>query len=249
MRILLIKRDQTIAKGIELLLKSDGFNIYTTDLGEEGVDLGKLYDYDIVLLGLNLQDISGFAVLRTLRIEHVSTPIMILAKSTNVEDKVHGLNLGADDYMTEPFDKAEFIARIHAIVRRSRGHSHSIITTGSLTVNLDVKIVEVNGKRIPLTGKEYQILELLSLRKETTLTKEMFLNHLYGGMDEPELKIVDVFICKIRKKLEAAMDGERLIQTVWGQGYVLRDPVKPKMNGLAHLDQAEVKMLLEQPVV
>ena len=91
-------------------------------------------------------------------------------------------------------------------------------------MNLDAKTVEVNSQRVHLTGKEYQMLELLSLRKGTTLTKEMFLNHLYGGMDEPELKIIDVFICKLRKKLASATNGDHHIETVWGRGYVLRDP-------------------------
>ena len=91
-------------------------------------------------------------------------------------------------------------------------------------VNLDTKTVEVSAARVHLTGKEYQMLELLSLRKGTTLTKEMFLNHLYGGMDEPELKIIDVFICKLRKKLAHACDGDNYIETVWGRGYVLREP-------------------------
>jgi DNA-binding winged helix-turn-helix (wHTH) protein len=141
-----------------------------------------------------------------------------------IEDKVRGLGFGADDYMTKPFHKDELVARIHAIVRRSKGHAQSVITTGDLVVNLDAKTVEVGGQRVHLTGKEYQMLELLSLRKGTTLTKEMFLNHLYGGMDEPELKIIDVFICKLRKKLDAASGGQNYIETVWGRGYVLREP-------------------------
>ena len=116
------------------------------------------------------------------------------------------------------------MARIHAIVRRSKGHAQSIIWTGKVAVNLDAKTVEVEGKTVHLKGKEYQMLELLSLRKGTTLTKEMFLNHLYGGMDEPELKIIDVFICKLRKKIAQATDNENYIQTVWGRGYVLKDP-------------------------
>src|SRR5215210_2908076 len=200
MRVLLIEDDSATAQSIELMLKSESFNVYTTDLGEEGVDLGKLYDYDIILLDLNLPDMSGF------------------------EDKVKGLGFGADDYMTKPFHKDELIARIHAIVRRSKGHAQSVINTGDLTVNLDQKTVEVAGARVHLTGKEYQMLELLSLRKGTTLTKEMFLNHLYGGMDEPELKIIDVFICKLRKKLANASNGKNYIETVWGRGYVLREP-------------------------
>ena len=224
MRVLLIEDDSSTAQSIELMLKSEGFNIYTTDLGEEGVDLSKLYDYDIILLDLNLPDMPGYDVLKTLRVAKIGTPVMVLSGTADVDAKVRGLGYGADDYMTKPFHKDELVARINAIVRRSKGHSQSVIKTGDITVNLDAKTTEVSGQRVHLTGKEYQMLELLSLRKGTTLTKEMFLNHLYGGMDEPELKIIDVFICKLRKKLAAATNGQHYIETVWGRGYVLRDP-------------------------
>src|SRR6202011_3083720 len=224
MRVLLIEDDSATAQSIELMLKSESFNVYTTDLGEEGVDLGKIYDYDIILLDLNLPDISGYEVLRSLRVSKIKTPILILSGLGGVDEKVRGLGFGADDYLTKPFHKDELVARIHAIVRRSKGHAQSVISTGDLTVNLDTKTVEVHTQRVHLTGKEYQMLELLSLRKGTTLTQEMFLNHLYGGMDEPELKIIDVFICKLRKKLAAATGGQNYIETVWGRGYVLREP-------------------------
>ena len=224
MRVLLIEDDSAMARSIELMLRSEGFNVYTTDLGEEGIDLGKLYDYDIIVLDLQLPDMSGFEVLKSLRLAKVQTPVLILSGNAIVEAKVKALGFGADDYMTKPFHKDELVARIQAVVRRSKGHSQSVITTGKLTVNLDAKTVEVDGSRVHLTGKEYQMLELLSLRKGTTLTKEMFLNHLYGGMDEPELKIIDVFICKLRKKLANASNGKNYIETVWGRGYVLREP-------------------------
>jgi len=224
MRVLLIEDDNATAQSIELMLKPEGFNLLRTDMGEEGVDLGKIYDYDIILLDLNLPDISGYEVLRKLRVSKVKTPILILSGMGGVDEKVRGLGFGADDYVTKPFHKDELVARIHAIVRRSKGHAQSVIQTGSLRVNLDAKTVEVDSNRVHLTSKEYQMLELLSLRKGTTLTKEMFLNHLYGGIDEPELKIIDVFICKLRKKLAQANMGHHYIETVWGRGYVLRDP-------------------------
>jgi len=224
MRVLLIEDDASTAQSIELMLK--GFNVYTTDLGEEGVDLGKLYDHDIILLDLNLPDVSGFEVLRSLRVSKVKTPILILSGLAGIEDKVKSLGIGADDYLTKPFHKDELVARIHAIVRRSKGHAQSVIQTGELVVNLDTKTVEVNSARVHLTGKEYQMLELLSLRKGTPLTKEMFLTHLYGGMDEPEGKIIDVFMCKLRKKLANASNGKNFVETLWGRGHVLRDPLE-----------------------
>jgi two-component system cell cycle response regulator CtrA len=223
MRVLLIEDEPTTAKAIELMLSNEGFNVYTTDMGEEGVDLGKLYDYDIICLDLNLPDMHGYEVLKKLRTAKVETPVMILSGIGEMDSKIRSFGIGADDYMTKPFHREELVARIHAVVRRSKGHSQSVIHTGKLLVNLDAKTVEVDGMRVHLTGKEYTMLELLSLRKGTTLTKEMFLNHLYGGMDEPELKIIDVFICKLRKKLSLACNGENYIETVWGRGYVLRD--------------------------
>jgi two-component system cell cycle response regulator CtrA len=224
MRVLLIEDDSPTAQSIELMLKSESINVYATDLGEEGIDLGKIYEYDIILLDLNLPDMSGFEVLRKLRISKVRTPILILSGLASIEDKIKGLGFGADDYMTKPFHKDELVARIHAIVRRSKGHAQSVIHIDGLSLDLDSKTIEVNGTRLHVTAKEYQMLELLVLRKGTTLTKESFLNHLYGGMNEPDMKIIDVFICKLRKKLTSASGGKDYIETVWGRGYVMREP-------------------------
>ena len=224
MRVLLIEDDSGTAQSIELMLKTERIKVYTTDLGEEGIDLGKVYDYDIILLDLNLPDMSGFEVLRTLRSAKIGTPILILSGLASIEDKIRGLGLGADDYLSKPFHKDELVARIQAIVRRSQGHAQSLIATGALVVNLDSKIVTVHDIRINLTTKEYQILELLSLRKGSTLTKEVFLNNLYGGMDEPDAKIIDVFIYKLRKKLATASQGDNFIET--GRGYTLREPTE-----------------------
>ena len=224
MRILLVEDDPSTSRSIELMLSHANLNVYCTDLGEEGMDLAKIYDYDLILLDLNLPDMNGHEVLRQLRLARVETPILILSGADDTENKIKGFGFGADDYLTKPFHREELVARIHAIIRRSKGHSQSIIRTGKVAVNLDAKTVDVDGRAVHLTGKEYQMLELLSLRKGTTLTKEMSLNHLYGGMGGPELKIIDVFICKLRKKLANSTGGENYIETVWGRGYVLRDP-------------------------
>ena len=230
MRVLLVEDDQMMARSIEAMLSGDGFNVFTTDLGEEGLDLGKLYEYDVIILDLNLPDISGYEVLRKLRNSRIETPVLILSGMSEPDDKVRGFGVGADDYLTKPFNKEELTARLNAIVRRSRGHSKSVIQTGPLEVDLDSKSASVNGQTVHLTSKEYSILEVLSLRKGTTMTKEMFLNHLYGGMDEPEIKIIDVFVCKLRKKLAVASGGNNFIETVWGRGYVLRDPKESQIR-------------------
>ncbi|OIQ91281.1 cell cycle response regulator CtrA [mine drainage metagenome] len=227
MRVLIVEDDAMTSKSIELMLRSEGMVVDATSMGEDGLEIGKLYEYDIILLDLMLPDMDGYEVLRRLRAARITTPVLILSGLTEPDKKVKGLGFGADDYLTKPFDRAELVARIQAIVRRSKGHSESIIKTGRLTVNLDKRTVEIEGEPLHLTGKEYGILELLSLRKGQTLTKEQFLNHLYGGIDEPELKIIDVFICKLRKKLTTATQGENYIETVWGRGYVLRDGDAP----------------------
>lgn len=226
MRVLLIEDDPDTAESIALMLRAEKFVVDTTEFGEDGLEIGKLYDYDIILLDLILPDIEGYEVLRRLRQSRVTTPILIVSGLGELDNKIKGLGYGADDYLTKPFDRRELIARIHAIVRRSKGHADQVIRTGKLTVNLDSRIAEVDGRPLALTGKEYGVLELLSLRKGTTLTKEMFLNHLYGGMDEPEPKIIDVFVCKLRKKLMRSTGGENYIETVWGRGYTLRDPAE-----------------------
>ena len=224
MRVLIVEDDPLTSKSLELALRAEGMVVDATAMGEDGLEIGKLYDYDIILLDLLLPDMDGYEVLRRLRASRVETPVLILSGLTEADKKVKGLGFGADDYLTKPFDRAELVARIQAIVRRSKGHAQSIIRTGRLCVNLDMRTVAVDAEPLHLTGKEYGILELLSLRKGQTLTKEQFLNHLYGGIDEPELKIIDVFICKLRKKLSVATSGANYIETVWGRGYVLRDP-------------------------
>lgn len=224
MRALVVEDDPVSAKLIDTALRGEGIIGEMASCGEDAIDLAKHYDFDIMVLDLRLPDIEGFEVVRRIRAAKVRTPVLILSGKNEVDDKVRGLSTGADDYLTKPFHKSELVARIHAIVRRSKGHSESVIKTGKLVINLDTRSVEIGGRRLHVTGKEYSILELLSLRKGTTLTKEMFLDHLYGGIDEPELKIIDVFICKLRKKITVATGDHHYIETVWGRGYVLKDP-------------------------
>ncbi len=223
MRVLLVEDDITAARGVALMLKSTGAVVNHVDTGEEALELARHYDYDIVILDLMLPDIEGFEVVRRLRSGRNDTPVMILSGLTRPAAKVKGLGLGADDFITKPFDRAELLARIQAIVRRSKGFSQSTLFVGPLRLNMDSREVMVDGRMVPLTGKEYSILELLVLRKGMVLTKEAFLNHLYGGMDEPEMKIIDVFVCKLRKKLaQAGVDN--MIGTIWGRGYMIREP-------------------------
>ena len=220
MRVLLIEDEATIAKSIELMLGTEGFNVYTTDLGEEGLDLGKLYDYDIILLDLNLPDMHGYDVLKKLRTAKVSTPVLILSGIGEMDSKVPRWASAPTTMSPSRSTATSWLP----VSMRSSAAPRAIRNRSSAPASYEPRRQDGRGRRRPhLTGKEYAMLELLSLRKGTTLTKEMFLNHLYGGMDEPELKIIDVFICKLRKKLSLACGGDNYIETVWGRGYVLRD--------------------------
>jgi two-component system cell cycle response regulator CtrA len=232
MHILLVEDNDATAKSVQLILTSSGHNATHTASGEEAVELAEIYDYDAILMDIDLEDITGIEALRELRLKKNATPVIILSGTTDVETKVSALAAGADDYMTKPFHKSELAARLTAVVRRSRGHTESIIRTGPIALNLNTRTAEVAGQPIHLTPSEYKMLELLSLRKNTVLTKEACLNHLYNGLSEPEAKIIDVFICKLRKKIAAASGGDSQIETVWGGGYMLRD-AKPEAAQLA----------------
>lgn len=237
MRVLIVEDDSAVVQTIKTMLKAENFVVDSTNIGEDGLDIAKLYDYDIILLDLMLPDVDGYELLERLRSARVKTPVLILSGLKESTDIIKGLGVGADDYLTKPFNKEELLARIRAIVRRSKGHAESTIRLGRLSVNLHASQADIDGIPLNLTCKEYSILELLVLRKGSTLSKEVFLNHLYGGMDEPELKIIDVFVCKLRKKLSDALGcGTNYIETVWGRGYVLRDPetpVKPRTETVA----------------
>jgi two-component system, cell cycle response regulator CtrA len=226
MRILLVEDDRSTARAIEQILQCENFTVDTTAFGEDGIEAASCGAYDMILLDLDLPDLPGFDVLSALRAAKVTTPVMILSGLSALRDKVKGFGAGADDYMTKPFARAELVARIHAIVRRSESHAQTIVQTGDLVVNLDAKTVQMRGIPVHVTKKEYEVLELLSLRKGALLSKEMLLNHLYRGVREPGHKIIDVMICKLRKKLADGSNGEDYVETVWGGGYKLRQPAK-----------------------
>jgi two-component system cell cycle response regulator CtrA len=230
MRVLIIEDDEATAKSIEYAITSEGILCDSTDSGQDGYDMAKLYDYDIIILDMLLPDVNGFEVLRKLRAGNINTPVLILSSLTGSEDKIKGLGIGADDYVAKPFNKNEIIERVRAIVRRSKGFSNPSIKIGRLTIDTKTRIVEIDGKKVDLTNKEFSVLELMAMRRNNPISKDSFLDHLYGGMDEPELKIIDVFVCKLRKKLEDASGGEGFIETVWGRGYMLADKVAADNN-------------------
>ena len=222
MNILIVEDDPIMADAISMTLSQKGyFWVVARDI-ESALGELKYGQIDGVLLDLNLPDGDGNRLARLIRARHKShIPILIVSGRNTVDDRITALGAGADGYLTKPFDKFELLANFEAIMRRSHGHSSAKIEAGNLSVNLSRNTASVDGKTLSLPRKEYQILHLLLLRKGTVLSKDTFLNHLYGGVDEPEAKIIDVFICKLRRKLEEAGVENANIETIWGQGYVI----------------------------
>ncbi|HJK87575.1 MAG TPA: response regulator transcription factor [Candidatus Megaira endosymbiont of Hartmannula sinica] len=252
MRVLLIEDDSVTARTIQVSLAAEGIICEIAEIGEEGVELSRLYDYDVIILDLKLPDVDGWEVLSRLRSARIKTPVLILSGYASIDDKVRGLSIGADDYLTKPFDKAELVARVNAIYRRSLGHAESIVRFGRISVNLDAREVLIDDKKVRLTPKEYSIIELLAIRKGTVVSKQMFFNHIYSGMDEPEMKIIDVFIFKLRKKLADASGGLNYINTSWGHGYTLEDPElsrQSETNMVSHsLSKEEERELIDNNI-
>lgn len=224
MRILIVEDDVVMVRVLRRILDGPGRDLHTSAFGEDAVELAKMYEYDIIVLDVQLPDTSGFEVLRRLRAAKVNTPVLVLSGLCELQNKIDGFELGATDYVVKPFQRDELVARLNAIVRRTKGHAHPNITIGELAVNLEAKSVEVNGKPVRLTGTEYAIVELLALRRGQPVTKEMLLDHLYGIGSDAEPKVIDSFMYKLRKKLAEATCGRDYIETAWGRGYTLREP-------------------------
>ncbi|MEZ5848427.1 MAG: response regulator transcription factor [Geminicoccaceae bacterium] len=223
MRALLVEDDPVSMTLLRRIMEEEGMVVETAESGEEGLELSKVYDFDIAVVDLQLVDMHGAQFVRRMRNAKVETPVIIVSGNESSEETVRSLTSGADDYLTKPIVKAEFVARVNAIVRRSKGHAAPEIKLGRMTLDLAARTVKIDGVPLKVTAKEYTILELLALRRGQPLTKEIFLDHLYGGGDEPEQKIIDVFICKLRKKISAINHNKHNIETVWGRGYVLKD--------------------------
>lgn len=226
MHILIIDDDKLANQNICLLLKRERIIPEPAYSGRDGLELIKLYDYDLIILDLLLPDMKGIDVLKQIR-PQTDTPVLILSGLNQVEKKVECLNNGADDYLTKPYERIELLARIKALIRRSRGLSEAVIRIGKMNIDMNTKTVRVDNTLVPLTAKEYALLELMALKKGITVSKETCLNQLYGIMDEPpDSKIIDVFLCKMRRKIKALTGGEDYIQNIWGRGYILKIPEK-----------------------
>jgi two-component system cell cycle response regulator CtrA len=205
------------------MLQQQGVRCEQAESGRDAFDFLRLYEYDLVLMDLHLSDMPGHEVVRMMRAADFKVPVLMVADTATAQQKAKALDQGADDFITVPCDMQELLARVRAIVRRSSGHSNSTLRLGPVELSLDRREVRVHGQQLHISRREFAVLELLFLKQGVILNKTAFLNHLYCGMDEPEMKTIDVIICRLRKKLATA-GVPTLIDTVWGCGYILRDP-------------------------
>lgn len=228
MRLLMIEKHTSLAAS---QLSDDRLSIVSADTADDALSMLRHGCYDLVLVSIASLGPDGLHFIRRFRTTRDDTPLVALT-GNRADDRIRALSLGADDAIAQPVDLSELRARITAVVRRNNGYSQSAIRMGELSVCLETREVRFRDRPVHLTGKEYSTLELLMLRKGTVVTKEMFLNHLYSGMDEPEMKIIDVFISKLRRRLERA-GLEDFIGTVWGRGYIIRDTNVRKQQPMA----------------
>lgn len=223
MKLLLVEDSPEPFKILERKFTEANLTVFAAVQSDECIDLACRYDYDIIILDLHSPNATGHKLLKKIRHASITTPVLILSSCGHVQKRVKGLELGADDYVTKPISAAELLARIRAIVRRSRGQAPSVVTIGKLTVNLLLRMVQVGKEIVDLTEKEFQILELFCMRRGMIVTKDSILDNLYAGLGEPSAESVKVYIYRLRRKLARANSGEHPIETVRGIGYILRD--------------------------
>ena len=227
MRVLLIEDDPTTAKSIELMLGAEGFNVYTTDLGEEGLDLGKLYDYDIICLDLHLPDMHGYDVLMKLRAAKVETAVLILSVRSEMDSKMRCFGLGADDYVTKPYRLKELVARMRAVLRRQSKDEDAgeafevgvVFAEGGVHLDLNRHELRVDNKFVPLALKEFELLAYLMENSGRVVTRESLMQNVWGYDYLGDTKTIDVHIKRLRSKIEVDPSEPSLITTVRGVGY------------------------------
>ena len=223
MHVLIVEHDPIVADVLGMTLEEVGHFKTTANTIERVLSELKHNRIDAILPDLNLSDGDGTRLARLVRKNHILVPILVISGNSGIGEKITALGAGADGYLTKPFDRYELMANLDAITRRTHGHGSATISVGNLVVDLSRNYAKVGETRLELTAKEFRIIEFLALRKGAFLSKDAFLNHLYGGIDEPEPKIIDVFICKLRRKLvENGAEGLS-VDKVWGQGYILRE--------------------------
>ncbi len=227
MKVLLVEDEAKIAAFTRKGLEAEGFVCDHFDNGEDGFVAATTQSYDVIVLDIMLPGRDGLDVLKGLRREGINTPVLLLTARGDVEDRVEGLNRGADDYLTKPFFVDELIARLQALYRRTTGAQLNLIQSGNLTANLATRLVKVSGVAVELTTREFNLLEFLLRHPGRVYSRTQILEHVWNYDFDPQTNVVDVYIQRIRKKLrEASGASEDYIETVRGVGYRIREAVK-----------------------
>jgi DNA-binding response OmpR family regulator len=220
MKLLIIEDDQILAKNLKQVLLKNGFAVDTSDNREEGLTKTEINEYDCIVLDINLPDGSGFDLLQSLRKIENKTPVIIVTAREQIEDRIKGLNLGADDYVPKPVDSNELIARIRAIIRRNTQSALPILTIGGLIVKPAEHFASVANHTLDLTAKEFAVLEYLAQHSGQIITRTMLMEHIWGSDFETFSNVIDVYIRNLRRKLEKHSKIS-LIRTIRGKGYIL----------------------------
>jgi two-component system response regulator PhoP len=222
MKILLIEDDENLREVLEKRLKEEGFVIETAENGEDGLFLGREFEFDLAIIDLGLPKVSGMEVIQTLRDEGKSYPILVLTARGSWQDKVMGLDAGADDYLVKPFHFPELLARVNALVRRSAGFYSPELICGYITLNTSTGEVKSNDKLVDLTSYEYKVLEYLMLHQNIVVSKSTLTEHIYHQDYDRDSNVIEVFVGRLRRKLQDKDTKQKVIETLRGRGYRMR---------------------------
>jgi DNA-binding response OmpR family regulator len=221
MKVLLVEDHKPLARALKQGLEEEGFAVDTAFDGEEGHYKATTGEYDVIVLDLMLPKVDGLTLLQNWRKSGLSAHVLVLTAKGAVEDKVRGLDMGADDYLAKPFELEELLARVRALVRRGHQVKSPIIRVRDLEIDTAARTVKRSGKDIHLTPREYSLLEFLAFHQGKVVTRPMIWEHLYDEEDENTSNVVDVYIRYLRNKIDKGFD-QPLILTRWGEGYMLR---------------------------
>lgn len=223
MKLLIVEDEKRLCQTVAKHLKSDGYTVDTCYDGSDALDYINGTEYDAVILDIMLPGLDGISVLKKIRSRKLKTPVLLLTAKSSIDDKVEGLDSGADDYLTKPFSLEELSARIRVMIRRNGVERvDNTITVGPLTLDTEKKTAVRDGKTITLTAKEYSILEYLMHNQGIVLTRDKIMHHIWNYDYEGSSNIIDVYIRTLRNKIDADSD-QKLIRTVRGIGYVIRE--------------------------
>ena len=222
MKILIIEDEKGLARLIKKGLEENYFAVDMSFDGTEGLHMAETWPYDAILLDIMLPGIDGFEILKSLRARKNDVPVLIITARGEIEERIKGLNIGADDYIPKPFDLSELIARLRSVIRRSKGKPSPLLTIDDLAIDLNARTVTRAGQAISLSAREFTLLEYLALNSGRVVSRTELIDHIYGSDTEWDSNVIDVYINYLRNKIDKGF-GRALIHTMRGAGYILKE--------------------------